>query len=141
MKNKNGFTMIELLAVLGILALLTIVIVPNVSSLRKKTLQQTYDNRVNQVKIAAKEWGSDNLISVPPSVSKEYTDQSTCDVDCVCVTIQELITEGYLAGNKNEKKTLTNPITNKEMNKLLVCVRYDTNNIETRELVSYIVGE
>lgn len=141
MKNKNGFTMIELLAVLGILVLLTIVIVPNVSSLRKKTLQQTYDNRVNQVKIAAKEWGNDNLISVPPSVSKEYTDQSTCDVDCVCVTIQELIIEGYLAGNKNEKKTLTNPITNKEMNKLLVCVRYDTNNIETRELVSYIVGE
>ena len=44
-------------------------------------------------------------------------------------------------GDKNEKKTLTNPITNKEMNKLLVCVRYDTNNIETRELVSYIVGE
>lgn len=36
MKNKNGFTMIELLAVLGILALLAIVIVPNVSSLRKK---------------------------------------------------------------------------------------------------------
>ena len=141
MKNKNGFTMIELLAVLGILALLTIVIVPNVSSLRQKTLQQTYDNKVNQVKIAAKEWGSDNLISVPPSVSKVYTDQSTCDSDCVCVTIQELITEGYLAGDKNEKKTLTNPITNKEMNKLLVCVRYDTNNIETRELVSYIVGE
>ena len=55
MKNKNGFTMIELLAVLGILALLTIVIVPNVSSLRQKTLQQTYDNKVNQVKIAAKE--------------------------------------------------------------------------------------
>ena len=74
MKNKNGFTMIELLAVLGILALLTIVIVPNVSSLRQKTLQQTYDNKVNQVKIAAKEWGSDNLISVPSSVSKEYTD-------------------------------------------------------------------
>ena len=90
MKNKNGFTMIELLAVLGILALLTIVIVPNVSSLRQKTLQQTYDNKVNQVKIAAKEWGSDNLISVPPSVSKEYTDQNTCDDDCVCVTIQEL---------------------------------------------------
>ena len=55
--------------------------------------------------------------------------------------IQKLITEGYLAGDKNEKKTLTNPITNEEMNKLLVCVRYDTNNIETRELVSYIVGE
>ena len=54
--------------------------------------------------------GSHSLILVPSgkcnseSVSKEYTDQSTCDVDCVCVTIQELITEGYLAGNKNEKK-------------------------------------
>ena len=29
----------------------------------------------------------------------------------------------------------------KEMNKLLVCVRYDTNDIETRDLISYIVGE
>ena len=96
MKKENGFTMIELLAVLGILGLLAIVIIPNVSSLRKKTLKQTYDNRVNQVKIAAKEWGSNNLISVPSSVSREYTDQYTCDDDCVCVTIQELITEGYL---------------------------------------------
>ena len=141
MKKENGFTMIELLAVLGILGLLAIVIIPNVSSLRKKTLKQTYDNRVNQVKIAAKEWGSNNLISVPSSVSREYTDQNTCDDDCVCVTIQELITEGYLSGDKNEKKTLTNPITKKEVNKLLVCVRYDTNDIETRDLISYIVGE
>lgn len=139
--NKKGFTMVELLAVIAIMALLAIVIVPNISSMKQTTLKQTYDSRVKQVNIAAKEWGIDNLVSVPSNVLRDYTNQSECDNDCVCVSIEELIHTGYLAGDKNQKQTLTNPITNEEMNNLLVCVRYDTNDINTRELISYIVGE
>ena len=138
---KKGFTMVELLAVLAIMALLAIVIVPNIRSMRQNTLKQTYDSRVKQVNVAAKEWAGDNLISVPSNVSREYSNQTTCDSDCVCVSINELIHGGYLAGDKNKKQTLTNPITNEEMNNLLVCVRYDTNDINTREILSYIVGE
>ena len=139
--NKKAFTLVEVLAVLAIMALLAIVIVPNISSMRQNTLKQTYESRVKQVNVAAKEWAGDNLISVPSNVSKDYTNQNTCDNDCVCVSINELIHTGYLTGDKNQKQTLTNPITNQEMNNLLVCVRYDTNDINTREIISYIVGE
>lgn len=139
--NNKGFTMIELLAVLAIMALLAIVVVPNINEMRQTTLKQTYDSKVKQVNVAAKEWAGDNLISVPSNVSREYTNQTECDSDCVCVSVNELIHSGYLAGDKNQKKTLTNPLTNEEMNNLLVCVRYDTNDIDKREIISYIVGE
>lgn len=139
--NKKGFTMVELLASLAIMLLLAIVVIPNISAMRQKTLKQTYDSRVKQVQVAAKEWAGDNLVSVPSNVSRDYSTQRYCDTDCVCISIDELIREGYLAGDKNEKKTLTNPITNEEMNDKLVCVRYDTNDINTREIISYIEGE
>ncbi len=139
--NKKGFTMVELLAVLAIMLLLAIVVIPNINTMRQKTLKQTYESRVKQVKIAAKEWAGDNLVSVPSNVSQDYTNQTYCDEDCVCVSINELIRSGYLVGDKNQKQTLTNPLTNEEMNDKLVCVRYDTNNINTREIISYIEGE
>ncbi len=139
--NKKGFTMVELLASLAIMLLLAIVVIPNINAMRQKTLKQTYDSRVKQVQVAAKEWAGDNLVSVPSNVSRDYSTQRYCDNDCVCISINELIRGGYLAGDKNEKKTLTNPITNEEMNDKLVCVRYDTNDIETREIISYIEGE
>lgn len=139
--NKKGFTLIELLVVLAIMSLLALIIVPSINELRQSTLKQTYDNKIKQINTAAREWGSDNLISVPSHVSKEYTDQTDCDDDCVCVSINELVHTGYLSGDKDSKQTVVNPLTNDSMNSLLVCVRYDTNDINKRQLTSYIVGD
>ena len=57
---------------------------------------------------------------------------------CSCITIGELINKGYLSGSDNNKTVMTNPINNENLNNKNVCVRYDSNNIFNRKLITFI---
>lgn len=139
--NKKGFTLVELMVSIAILMLLSALLIPAVNAIRKKTLEQLYDAKISQILSTSKSWGRENLVRIPQYVNKEYTNQKTCDRDCACVLVRELISDGFLAGDSNDKTELQNPITKKSMNSTLVCVRYDTNNALTRKIISYIVEE
>ena len=39
--------------------------------------------------------------------------------------VDELISKGYIVGDKNNKTILKNPVNNEELNNYRVCVRYD----------------
>lgn len=142
-KLKYGFTLIELIVVIAIMSLLVLVVTPAITNMRDDILEKTYQSKVRSINNAAKDWASENLIYVPSVVNNEYDEDrdTSCDDNCVCVTINELIVKGFLVGDKEGKSIMTNPITNEPMNDELVCSRYNTNNIETRKIITYIVED
>ena len=85
--NKKGFTLVELLAVIVILSLLLLLAVTTVSSQFKNSKDELYDTQLNNVKLAAEMWGSDNKVKLN-SIS-----------DCVTLTLGYLKDEGYVDAN------------------------------------------
>ena len=83
-KRIKGFTLVELLAVIVILSLLLLVTVTTVSSQFKNSKDDLYDTQLNNIKLAAEMWGSDNKTKLN-SIS-----------DCVSLTLGYLKEEGYV---------------------------------------------
>lgn len=83
-KRIKGFTLVELLAVIVILSLLLLVTVTTVSSQFKNSKDELYDTQLNNIKLAAEMWGSDNKVKLN-SIS-----------DCVSLTLGYLKEEGYV---------------------------------------------
>ena len=92
-KRIKGFTLVELLAVIVILSLLLLVAVTTVSSQFKNSKDDLYDTQLNNIKLAAEMWGSDNKVKLN-SIS-----------DCVSLTLGYLKEEGYV--DINIKNTYT----------------------------------
>ena len=86
-KRIKGFTLVELLAVIVILSLLLLLAVTTVSSQFKNSKDELYDTQLNNVKLAAEMWGSDNKVKLN-SIS-----------DCVSLTLGYLKDEGYVDAN------------------------------------------
>ena len=92
-KRIKGFTLVELLAVIVILSLLLLLAVTTVSSQFKNSKDELYDTQLNNIKLAAEMWGSDNKVKLN-SIS-----------DCVSLTLGYLKEEGYV--DINIKNTYT----------------------------------
>ena len=90
---------------------------------------------------------NDNLNLIPKVVGEYSEDSSALTDDCAHPTIGYLIDNGYLKGaassgnDSMEGRVMINPKTGDEMNGLLVCVRYDSNDLLNRKLVAYIIEE
>lgn len=93
--NKRGFTLVELLAVIMILGILSLVAVPTVVKTVKKSREQAYNTMISNIKVAMQNWKVDNKSLLPKAGEKIY------------LTISQLKHEGYL---ENE---LYNPSTEK----------------------------
>jgi len=65
MKKKNGFTLIELMAVVTILVVLSLIIVPIVDKNVKKSKEKMYDVQIDNMRIAGQIYYSDNILLKP----------------------------------------------------------------------------
>ena len=65
--NTKGFTLVELLAVIIILALLVLITGTSVTKLVKDSKQDLSDTQIELIKSAAEMWGADNLGKLPNS--------------------------------------------------------------------------
>lgn len=59
--KKNGFTLVELLAVIVILALLLTIAVPNVISISQRIRKNMYCSKIENIESAAKIYGQDYI--------------------------------------------------------------------------------
>ena len=110
-KRIKGFTLVELLAVIVILSLLLLVTVTTVSSQFKNSKDELYDTQLNNIKLAAEMWGSDNKVKLN-SIS-----------DCVSLTLGYLKGEGYV--DINIKNTYTGELF--EDDEVFVNITKETN--------------
>ena len=118
-KRIKGFTLVELLAVIVILSLLLLLAVTTVSSQFKNSKDELYDTQLNNIKLAAEMWGSDNKVKLN-SIS-----------DCVSLTLGYLKDEGYVDIYINNLRFI---FEGKEglkhsKHKLKKCIEKNNNNI------------
>ena len=95
--NKRGFTLVELLAIIVILSLLTLIGSTTVTKLVKNSKEKLYDAQIELIKVAAESWGSNNLDKLPVETG-----------ECKYITLKNLKTYGIL------EESIINPKTNKE---------------------------
>ena len=118
--NKKGFTLVEVLVVLAIIALLLLVLVPNVFIMINKNNEKSCNNIINNIESAAKIYVTNN----------KYDLGFTCNGSYQEITLQDLIDTGDLTTDSSGK--ITNPIDKKEisLDKSIVKVTYNCNTKE-----------
>ena len=96
--NNKGFTLIELIVVVAIIALLSLVLTPNVISLINKNKVNSYNDTIKSIEMAAASYVSDN----------RYSLGITCTNNEKYVSLQTLVKTGALTSIP------TNPCTNSD---------------------------
>ncbi len=89
----KGFTLIELMGVIVILAMLAVITVVGFDKMILNGKQDLYDNQVSIIELSAKEWLTDNPSFRPT------------EDEPLLITIQTLIDNGYVKGDIQNPKT------------------------------------
>ncbi|MDD3341657.1 MAG: prepilin-type N-terminal cleavage/methylation domain-containing protein [Bacilli bacterium] len=109
---RKGFTLVEMLAVIVILAALGLIVIPLVNRSFNSSIKDLYNEQMETLKNGAKNWSTDHLKELPDTEGgmKE-------------VTLSELITGGYV------DKEIKNPKTKKpfETGTKVTIVNWDGN--------------
>lgn len=103
--NRKGFTLIETIMVIAILALLMLILVPNVISLINKNNIKSCHNLEDSIKNAAKVYVANNKYQLGFSCDTEKGTEKE-------IKIQDLIDSGDLKLTDNK---LVNPVSGKDI--------------------------
>ncbi len=129
MQKKKGFTLVELLATIVILAILALIAVPNVSSLVRKSKTNMFCKKVESIEGAAKYYAQDYL-----------SDLATTDGTIVAnkIPLRFLVEKGYLKKDK-EKCTIgvdcvTDPRDNSSLDNNYIDIYSENNRLYGRYL-------
>lgn len=93
MKKSKGFTMVELLAVLVVLAIVTAISVPVITRSLKSGKENSYEQQLNTILDGAKTYGAKN-INILPTKGNSKT-----------ITLQDLKEDGYVEDDIKNPKT------------------------------------
>lgn len=88
--NKKGLTLVELLAVLVVIGLVSLIIYPNITKNMTNSQDKTIEIQKSSIKEAAKLYLADNVEIVDTEIE---------------VTLNKLVEEGYLTGEYKSPKT------------------------------------
>ena len=82
---KKGFTLVELLVVIALLAVVAVLVTTSVIGILNRSRNSLSDSQIDTLEDAAEKWGTINADKMP------YNDGDTIDVD-----IKDLADEGFL---------------------------------------------
>jgi prepilin-type N-terminal cleavage/methylation domain-containing protein len=155
--NKRGLTLIELMAAIAIVALLAVMITPGILAVRDSVMESTLETRISMIENAAKDYAHehiDELISYKLDATGKVVFQNYVPGDkkpneyCIYRTVNFLIINGYItnvntytASNGEKEAGIIDPTTGENMNSRRVCIRFDTMNAMSRQIVAYLVEE
>ena len=100
MRNRKGFSLIELLGALVIIGLILLVVIPSVSRLLTNNDAKEYSNYLNIIETASKSYAKD----------KQDDLGGSSDVGCIEVSLEDLIKENYLKKFNDKKITCTGKV-------------------------------
>ena len=136
MKNKNGFTLIEILAVIAILCILVTIATFSVMKTKENSMKKLLNIKIGELEASGILYGQEN--------QEELNLKCTIDNEkyefCTKKTVKELIDSDYYKSNEvnsSGQKDLLNNVTNESMLNDIVMI-YKKNN---RVYAKYIEGE
>lgn len=113
MKRKYGFTLVELLAVISILALLLVLVIPNVVKVSDSSKESLLKSKIRSIETAAEKYGSDKINDLQKCTGSSLADS------CF-ILVSDLVKQGYISGDKGDQ--ILDPTTNKELDsKIKLC--------------------
>lgn len=110
MYNNKGFTLIELMASMIVLTLITLIIIPIINGVMNDNREKLYNDQISGIIDSAKLWGSSDIKRLPN------------EGETITVSLGELVNSGFA------KKDLENPKTNKPFDPLTTIVIIYNNN-------------
>lgn len=103
--NKKGFTVIELLAVITVLAVLGVIVVPLIGEVISDNKEKLYDTQIDNIKGAVSNYVSSNVFSIDIE-----------NGESVGLHLSFLKSQGYIDSE------LANPLTGEEFDDNLVII-------------------
>lgn len=111
MKKNKGFTLVELLAVIVILAILALIAVPNISGLLKKSRNNMFCKKVQSIEAAAKYYAQD------------YEDKLEFVDDMSSVKVATLLEYGYIKEDNKNKNDVADPRDGSNLKEVEVTIK------------------
>ncbi len=126
--KKNGFTIVEILAVIVVLAGIMALIIPNLTNSSEKAKERLYNSKIESIKKAAIIYAQDNYNTL--------IEDATGRIVVVPIKLETLIAAKYVVADKtiDGKEVMIDPRTNSEF-KVVVNV---TINIENKKVTAEI---
>ena len=128
MKNKKGFTLVELLAVILILGILMVVAVPSINSTSNKTKERMLKTKIELAQQNLLLWGQDNKkCFIGGGIDcLTMTCSGTTNITCT-VTLKAMADYG-LIDYDNEEKEVINPVDKSNISNETITIEYNTSN-------------
>ncbi|MCR5788113.1 MAG: prepilin-type N-terminal cleavage/methylation domain-containing protein [Bacilli bacterium] len=102
--GKKGFTLVELLAVIVLISIITLIAIPSIRYADKKITQKNYETKKELIKTAAEEYGDDyKELIVYASTPTYYTDASGNSYPSLTITVRDLLRNGYITKDTDIK--------------------------------------
>ena len=99
--NRKGFTLVEMLAVIVLIALLAVIGIGTYTNVNESAKQKTLESKKEQIRSSALKWAKENNIS-----------------NKTILSVNTLVVEGYLTADENEVGKIgliENPVTGENM--------------------------
>ncbi len=91
--KSRGFTLVELMGVITILAVLSLIIVPIVDKNLKRAKDDMYSIQIENIRLSAENYYSDNILLKPSDGNYSF------------IKLDKLISENYMDSNVKNVKT------------------------------------
>lgn len=94
---KKGLTLVELVAVLTILAIIALIVTPNIMVSVQEYKDQAYETEIQAIEGAAKNWTADHISEITVPETNGYTVS-------IYLPINELVDDGYFEEDVKDPK-------------------------------------
>jgi len=100
--KKNGFTLVEILTVVVIIAVITTISSIGIAAVKEKINENLWESTISLIEKSAANYGEDNLNYLKDT-------NTTCEIDgktkykCIKVSVQYLIDKNYIKTNEEDK--------------------------------------
>ncbi len=129
--NNRGYTLIELIATVIVLALVTSIAAYSITAIMKRSKDEIYNKLIKDIKDASELYYQECKYAKTDSITCNYNNNT------LTATLGDLVSYGYLTGNKtdsNDQYTVEDPRNNTDISACAISIELVNNNISVTSI-------